>query len=174
MVTVKATRDQREWQYSLTATLLPCRRDHPRAEAVKLRLMIDTGSARTDVRRQVVKNVKATNTQRIYGVGGHSIPAAEIRAHFIFPGEQFLTTKVLLIDARNSDEDGLLGLDLIRGMQMRNGVAEVTLATSDERAGKGRLHDTIERIEERWELEDCGCLADVEGASRKVRAVGVG
>ena len=170
MVTVRATRDQREWGYGLTATLLPCRRDYPGAEAVKVRLTIDTGSAQTHVRRQAVRNVKAVSTRSIYGIGGHSIPAAEMRAHLIFPGEQFLTATVLLIDARDNDEDGLLGLDLIRGMQMSNGVAEVTLATSDDKAGKGRLYEFAEKLEEKMALEDCGCLAAVESASRVVRA----
>ena len=45
---------------------------------------------------------------------------------------------------------------------------------ADGKAGNGRLNDALERIEEKMELDDCGCWPDVVRASQRVRAFGGG
>ena len=181
MARVRATRRRLEggrgqvFQFDVGAIVLPCRRDYPEAEHIKCRLIVDTGTAHTHLRRQRVWNAEALGRRwSVSGIAGGSIPATEMRTHFIFSGEQFLTATVLLLDARDRDEDGLLGLDLIRRMELDGDVAEVTLASSAAWPLAGRSNELAEEKRERQELEGCSCLVAVRNASRILRSVAAG
>ena len=176
--TIVARRSANGWDYGLQATVLPCLRDHPRAAAASLRLIVDSGSARTHVRGASVRGVEARWTTGVYGLTGAEARAAKLpRVHFLFRSQsgpdQILTTATLLVDAADAKEDGLLGLDLVRSMELHGPRAIVTLAGSDEEAesyarpaAMPTITREIRQLTALMEIRNCGCEAALKGTRR--------
>lgn len=146
--TVKAVRSQDGYQLDVWASVLPCRRTYAKAAPAHVRLIADTGSSHTHLRLQALAGVAFKRTRWVGGLGGHRVPAMAIPAHLIFDG-QLLTADVLVIDSADGREDGLIGLDLLRGMELRDGQASLRLA----RGGA----PWRSAVDERLTAEDCGC-----------------
>jgi len=161
-IRVKAKRSRNGQQIDLKAMLLPCRRDHPGAGPSTIKFIVDTASSRTLIRRQAVRGVHARPNQSVYGIAGGRTPATPFRAHLVLlPARgdpQVLTAEILMIDAPDFQEDGVLGLDLVRGLEFQDGEAVVDLATSDADL-RGSFNRVTARLDEILGLDECGCLA---------------
>jgi hypothetical protein len=136
------------------AWALPCRARYPEAALADVRLLIDTGSKHTQLRLPAIRGVPFRRSESVYGIGGHVVPAMPMRAHLVFDG-QLVTMRVLLIDASSRSEDGLIGLDLLRGLDLSGGYATVKLAPSAEHARAYRWR--VSQIEEEIGAKSCGC-----------------
>ena len=145
---VKAVRSENGYQLDVRARVLPCRRVHHTAAPANVRLIVDTGSAKTHLRVQALGGVEFQRTEWVCGIAGGKIPGMETQAHLVFD-RQLITAPVVLLDGQDRQEDGVIGLDLLQSMGLRDGQASLQLAPQG-----GRYRSAMD---ERLTAEDCGC-----------------
>ena len=146
--TVKAVRSENGHQLDVRARVLLCWRVHHQAAPANVRLIVDTGSAKTHLRVQALSGVEFRRTEWVCGIAGGKIPGMETQAHLVFDG-QLITAPVVLLNGRDRQEDGVIGLDLLQSMGLRDGQAELQLAVPDDRY-RSALDEVVM-------AKDCGC-----------------
>ncbi len=125
-----------------------CRRVHHKAAPSNMKLLVDTGAPRTLLRTQVHPGAEFKQTGSTHGLFGGISPVMKTQAHLIFEG-QLITVEVELTENTDAHEDGLLGLDLLRSMGLRDGQAELQLAAPADPYRSA--------LDEQVMAEACGC-----------------
>lgn len=167
---------RRGGQYLTRALVLPCLRDHPQAVPSRATLQWDSAANPTYIRHRVTKGIKfqPSGTSRL--ANGDYTATMTARIHILFLGEgagqrMLVTTSARIVDSLCADEDGLVGMDLARTVDLRNGVAKIVLAQADKLAQTGGLAQLAGALEERFEVEGCGCWGAFKPLLRGVAAV---
>ena len=149
------------------ALALPCSEIHRDAQVTPVTLALDTGSALTSFGNGALRGLSGLRSTGLARFSdGRTGPEARATVHLLFPDAADLITvsaSILLSGIPDRREQGLLGLDLIRQMDLKGDAVNFILAGSDAEAAEaamtgpdGRLRQALARLEARL-FAPCRC-----------------
>lgn len=165
--------ERRGNRYAIGAVALPCLQSYAAAEATLIRLTVDTGATSTIIPISALRGVPARRDGVVRVADGREVSVVRARVHLLLGGG-YITADVLAIEDRDHDE-GLIGIDLLRRIDLNGGSAIVTLAHTDGAASPplpptalGRAVDGFIAVMERAMMPGCSCEAPLRKAAPKV------
>ena len=147
------------------------------ADMKAVSLLVDLGATHTIIQPASLSGVELKESTYFLVADGRQVPAAELRMHLAFPDGsgclQLVTVERALVPLSDSDKHGggLLGVDLLRRIDLQDGEARITLASSDGMAREwgsdswGQVGKEIAKLTETI-ADSCGCEAALKGTRR--------
>mgnify|MGYP001587692877 CR=1 FL=1 len=149
-------------RYTIGGVVLPCLESYAAAQASVIRLTIDTGATSTIIPISALRGVPARRDGVVRVADGRQVAVVRARVHLLLGGGS-ITADVLAIEDRDHDE-GLIGIDLLRRIDLNGGSATITLAHTDLGAEEplpptvlGRAVDGLVAALERRAMPACLC-----------------
>lgn len=151
-------------RYMLEGVIVPCMRDYPDASAARASFLVDTGAAVTMIPPATAPVAALAFDQRVRLANDAVVPAARVRVHLVI-ARQHVTVDAWVVDGAG---EALIGVDLLRRLDLSGERAEVVLARTDEvavSAGVSQLGAAIDRLNvaiEKMTVQSCDCQLAID------------